>query len=273
MERLIFLFSLKPIVFGLLGMIISGISFPLAGVIILRNDLIPLRYMLMHGVILGGTFAIAFSLPMVPVVAVLNVILVLIMMAVKGRSKTLSVASTSMMVLTMGLASLVSHLFDVPSKDTLELLWGSPFALTQSDLLMLTAIAAVLIIYCIFSFRSMSAIFFDSDVASSLGINVRFHSTIMVLITALVIALSMKVMGALLMDALVILPVLSVSRNSTSLKGVFIKSALTGLALSLAGYLLALLYNLPVSGSLSILAVAFYLLSFAINKVKNKTKK
>ncbi len=272
MERLIFLFSLKPIVFGFIGMIISGLSFPLAGVIILRNDLIPLRYMLMHGVILGGTLSIAFSLPMVPVVALLNVILVFVMMAIKGKGKTLSVASTSMMVLTMGLASLVSHLFDVPSKDTLELLWGSPFALTKTDLFMLTAIAATLTIYCICSFRSMSAIFFDQDVASSLGINVRLHSTIMVLVTALVIALSMKVMGALLMDALVILPVLGVSRNSSSLKGVFIKSAITGLVLSVLGYLLALLYNLPVSGSLSILAVAFYVLATIINKIKRSKK-
>lgn len=268
MERLIFLFSLKPIVFGFIGMIISGLSFPLAGVIILRNDLIPLRYMLMHGVILGGTIAIAFSLPMVPVVAILNIILVFVMMAIKGKGKTLSVASTSMMVLTMGLASLVSHLFDVPSKDTLELLWGSPFALTQVDLFMLSAIALTVILYCVCSFRSMSAVFFDQDVASSLGINVRFHSTIMVMVTALVIALSMKVMGALLMDALVILPVLGVSRNSSSLKEVFIKSSITGLILSVLGYLLALLYNLPVSGSLSILAVTFYLLSFVINKFK-----
>lgn len=268
MQRLLFLFSLKPIIYGLIGMLIAGASFPLAGVIILRNGLIPLRYMLMHGVILGGTLSIAFHLPMVPVVAALNIILVLVLMAMKGRTSTLSVASTAMMVLTMGLASMLSHVFDVPSKDTLELLWGSPFALKVSDLWMLFGVCLILVLYCIIFFRPMTAIFFDTDVASSLGVNVKLHHTVMVLVTALVIALSMKIMGALLMDALVILPVLSVSRNSTSMKGAFVKSSICGLVLSLLGYFFAVLWNLPVSGTLSILAVAYYLLSFLIQKLK-----
>ena len=268
MDRLVFLFSLKPIIFGLIGMAIAGASFPLAGVIILRNGLIPLRYMLMHGVILGGTFAIAFNLPMIPMVALLNIILVIILMMTKSRTSSLSVASTAMMVLTMGLASMVAHLFDVPSKDTLELLWGSPFALTAQDLWLLGAVGIILVLYCLTFFRKMSAIFFDVDVAHSIGINVRLHHTLMVLVTALVIALAMKVMGALLMDALVILPVLSVSRNSSSLKAVFIKSAVCGLVLSLLGYFLAVLLNLPVSGTLSILAVLYYSISFLVRKIR-----
>ena len=273
MERLIFLFSLKPILYGFIGMAVAGVSFPLAGVIILRNGLIPLRYMLMHGVILGGTFAIALNIPMVPIVAVLNIILVLVLMTIKGRAMSLSVASTAMMVLTMGLASMVSHIFDVPSKDTLELLWGSPFALASRDLRLLGTVGLLLVLYCLVFFRNISAIFFDTDVASSLGINVKLHHTVMVMVTALVIALSMKVMGALLMDALVILPVLSVSKNSASLKGVFIKSSVCGLVLSLAGYLLAVVLNLPVSGTLSILAVVYYSLSFLISKFGNRAKR
>ena len=98
MGNLIFLFSLKPIVLGLIGMAVSGFSFPIAGVIILNNGLIPMRYMLMHGVILGGTLAIAWNLPMVLMVMLTNILLVLLMMAVnRSRSMTLANASTAMM--------------------------------------------------------------------------------------------------------------------------------------------------------------------------------
>ena len=54
MSKLVFLFTLKPIIYGFIGMLVSGLCFPLAGVIILRNNLVPMRYMLMHGVLLGG---------------------------------------------------------------------------------------------------------------------------------------------------------------------------------------------------------------------------
>ena len=270
MQRLISLLSLKPIFFGLVGMLISGISFPLAGVIVVQNGLIPMRYMLMHGVILGGVAALVLDIPMLAVVIPLNVILVLIMIHLSKEGHNLSTASSAMMVCTMGLASLVSHLFDVPAKDTLEVLWGSPFALNQTDLLLLATLGALAILYVAFFFIPLSMIFFDKDIASSLGVPVKLHNTIMVLITALIVSVAMRVLGALLIDALLVLPVVGASKNAKSLKQLFIQSSLTGLVLSLAGYLLALLWNLPVSGTLAMLAVVAFIINTVIEKFKRK---
>ena len=270
MQRLISLLSLKPILFGLVGMLISGISFPLAGVIVVQNGLIPMRYMLMHGVILGGVAALVLDIPMLAVVIPLNVILVLIMIHLSKEGHNLSTASSAMMVCTMGLASLVSHLFDVPAKDTLEVLWGSPFALNQTDLLLLATLGALAILYVAFFFIPLSMIFFDKDIASSLGVPVKLHNTIMVLITALIVSVAMRVLGALLIDALLVLPVVGASKNAKSLKQLFIQSSLTGLVLSLVGYLLALLWNLPVSGTLAMLAVVAFIINTVIEKFKRK---
>ena len=270
MQRLISLLSLKPILFGLIGMLISGISFPIAGVIVVQNGLIPMRYMLMHGVILGGVAALVLDVPMLAVVIPLNVILVLVMVRLSKEGRNLSTASAAMMVCTMGLASLVSHLFDVPAKDTLEVLWGSPFALTQTDLILLASLGALAILYIALFFTPISMIFFDKDIASSMGVPVKAHNTVMVLITALIVSVAMRVLGALLIDALLVLPVVGASKNAKSLKQLFIQSSLTGLVLSLVGYLLALLWNLPVSGTLAILAVATFIINTLIEKFKRK---
>jgi len=271
MERLLFLLTLRPIVFGLIGMTISGISFPLAGVIIVRNGLIPMRYMLMHGVILGGIISVAFNLPLVPTVATLNIVLVMVMLSI-NRTTGLGLASTAMMVFTMGLASMTGHVFDVPAKDTLEILWGSPFALVASDLAILAVLSIIVIIYIILCFRPLSMLFFDHDIAQSSGVNVNFHNTLMLLITALVISVAMKLLGALLIDALVVLPVLGSSKNVTGLRQMFIRSSATGLVLSLSGYFIALLINLPVSGVLAMLAAAAYLINLVFRKFKDGKK-
>ena len=91
MEELVKLLALKPILYGLIGMLISGISFPLAGVVIVRNSLIPMRFMLMHGVILGGIFSIGLNLPLIPVVILINVILVLIMSLLNKDKSIISI--------------------------------------------------------------------------------------------------------------------------------------------------------------------------------------
>lgn len=271
MERLLFLFTLRPIVYGLIGMAVSGIGFPLAGVIIVRNGLIPMRYMLMHGVILGGVFSIALGLPLFPVVAALNLVLVAVMIAMNRDGRTsLSMASTAMMVFTMGLASMIGHVFDVPAKDTLEILWGSPFALLTSDLVILCILSVLLVIYVTVCFRPISMLFFDHDIASSSGVNVRFHNALMLLITALTVSVAMKLLGALLIDALVVLPVLGASRNAKSLKAMFINSSVTGFVMSVTGYFISLLLNLPVSGVLAVLAATVYAANLLISKIRTK---
>lgn len=269
MDRLLFLFTLRPIVYGLIGMAVSGIGFPLAGVIIVRNGLIPMRYMLMHGVILGGVFSIALGLPLFPVVAALNLALVALMIAMNWDGRTsLSTASTAMMVFTMGLASMIGHVFDVPAKDTLEILWGSPFALLTSDLVILCILSVLLVVYVLVFFRPVSMLFFDHDIASSSGVNVRFHNSLMLIITALTVSVAMKLLGALLIDALVVLPVLGASRNAKSLKAMFIGSSVTGFVLSVTGYFISLIFNLPVSGVLAVLAAAVYAGNILISKIR-----
>lgn len=272
MSKILFLLSLKPILYGLIGIIISGMTFPVAGVIIIRNRLIPMRYMLMHGVILGGIVSIALNLPLLVAVIPLNIALVLLMMTINKRGLALSDSSTAMMVCTMGFASFCGHVFDVPAKDTLELLWGSPFALTSTDLKILGVLGVLIVLYVTLFFRPISMVFFDSDIASSSGVNVKVHNTVMILFTALIISVAMKLIGALLIDALVVLPVVGISKNCNSLKRLFIASSVTGLALSVIGYLISLLFNFPVSGVLAVLATVVFALNSLIDFVRRKNK-
>ena len=272
MNRILFLLGLKPILYGLIGMIISGISFPVAGVIILHNGLIPMRYMLMHGVILGGILSISMKVPLLAAVIPLNIILVIFMMWMSRRGLNLSSISPAMMVCTMGLASLFGHIFDIPAKDTLELLWGSPFALTVSDLVILGLSGIMIMVYISIFFRQISMVFFDADIASSIGVNVKVHNLTMVLFTALFISVAMKLIGAMLIDALVVLPVIVVSKNASSLKKLFVRSSLTGLCLSVVGYFISLWLNLPVSGVIAVLAALIFAVNSVFEVIRRKIK-
>lgn len=267
-SNLSLIFSLAPITRGFIAMIISGTFFPLCGLMVLRLDLIPLRYMLMHGVILGGALSLALNLPLFPVTLTINLLLIFIMMFFnKSQSFGFSSASAASMVLSMALASILMQLADVPAKDTLNLMWGSPFALTKSDLLILIAISILLLSYIIFNFKNILALFFNKDVAKAIGIKVRLNYTFMILIIALLVALAMKLLGAFLIDSLLILPVLNANlfcgKESSGIKKLFVTSSIFGLVISLLGYSLAVMINWPPAATISLLAVIIYIvLSF-----------
>ena len=262
-DRFALLFSLAPVTRGFIAMLISGFSFPLCGVMLLRLDLVPMRYMLMHGVILGGAISLALNLPILPVTLLINLLLIFAMIFfTRSQSFGFSGASAGAMVFSMALASII-----IPAKDTLSLMWGSPFALTSTDLVVLAALAVLLVLYIILNFRNIVTIFFNSEIAISLGVKVGLHRNIMVLIIALVVALAMKLLGAFLVDALLILPVLSASvvsgKKFLGMKKLFIISSIIGFVLSAFGFLLAVGINWPPAATISMLS-GFAFLIFCI---------
>lgn len=271
-EKFLLLFSLAPILRGFIAMIVSGAAFPLCGVMVLRLNLVPMRYMLMHGVILGGAVSLALNLPLVPVSILINLILIAVMMLFTKNSKFgFNGGSSASMILSMALASVIMHVADVPAKDTLSLLWGSPFALTEVDVYVLAVLGILLGLYIVFNFKNIIALFFNREIAQSLGINVRFHYGVMVCVVALVVALAMKILGAFLIDSLLILPVLTSTvcegKNSGGIKKLFIRSSVFGLLFSVVGYFLAVMINWPPAATISVVSGFVYILVLLVRKV------
>jgi zinc transport system permease protein len=264
-KRMLELLLLPPMLKAFIAIVVGGLAFPTCGVMVLRLDLVPLRYALMHGVILGGAIALALNLPSLPLIIIVNMLVVVLVLKLQSNN---SISSAAAMVFTMGLASLIMHLYDVPAKDSLQLLWGSPFALTYLDLGVLITLCVILFVYIAMNFKKIIALFFDSEIAGSLGINIKFHYSFMVVMIALTVALAMRLIGALLIDSLLILPVLIASKYSKGTKELFIKSSLTGLFLSVLGYLCSLLYNFPLSATIALSAALMYLILTVIEKIK-----
>ena len=261
LEKLTLLFSLAPVLKGFIAMSISGAVFPLCGVMVLRLNLVPMRYMLMHGVILGGAIAMALGVPLLPVTIAVNLLLVfmMLMMTGSGEGRNFGGSSASTMVLSMALASLIMHVADVPAKDTLDLLWGSPFALNHLDIGTLCLLSVILVSYIILNFHNIKNLFFSKEISMSAGINVRFHNTVMVIMIATVVAVAMKLLGAFLIDSLLILPVMCAAPilkklNRNGIRALFIGSSITGLILSVTGYLIAVMADFPPAGTIALLA-------------------
>ena len=250
------LISYPPVYRGLILLLVSGFCFPLGGVFVLRMNILPIRYLLMHGVLLGGAIGLASGLNL----QISSFIVNLFLIAALGHSSKLlkteyGQLSMFFMVASIAAASVITSVFNVPAKDTLALLWGSLYAAGWRELVITASVAAVLLLFTIIFFRHLTAVFYDRDVAASLGIKVRLFEFAVMLITSLVVASAMKLMGALLLDAQIILPVVVAGLLASGLRQTMILSCLLGGAFSVAGFFISLFFDIPVSSGVAIPAV------------------
>lgn len=279
MSEFLSLLLLPPIFRGFIGMMISGICFPLCGVMVVRMKLIPLRYMLMHGVVLGGAIALGAKLPLIPVIIFVNIILILLMILVsKNQSFGFSGGSAAIMVISMALASIISHVKDIPSKDSLNILWGSPFALSVADIIILCFVLCFLLLFVIFNFNNILALFYNREVAVSMGLKEGISYNAVIIFVSFVVALGMKLLGAFLIDALLILPVLCSSsllqcvKKGTGIKKLFVFSCITGFVFASAGYLTAVVTDCPPSGVIALFSGVIFIITSIVNKIINRKK-
>ena len=257
-----------PVFRGFILLLVSGFTFPLSGTFILRMNILPIRYLLMHGVLLGGALGLSFSLN-IPLTAFLVNVFILIILS--GSSSLLDTdyghITMFFMIASIAAASIFISIFNVPAKDTLTLLWGNLYSGNTGSLITAASVGCALIIFSSVYFKQLTAVFHDRDIAGSLGIKVKLFELVIMLITSLVVASAMQLMGALLLDALIIMPVVIAGFLSSGLKQTMIISCVLGGFFSISGFFISLVFDLPVSASVAVPAVLSFIIIAAGKKI------
>ncbi|MEI7422802.1 MAG: iron chelate uptake ABC transporter family permease subunit [Prolixibacteraceae bacterium] len=259
--------SYTPVLKGFIVLILTGIAFPITGVYLLRMNLLPLRFMLMHGAILGGAISLAMEVNPFAGTLVINLLLVLLMTRMSRSLQTdPGQLSAFFMVVSISLAFIVIYRFQVPAKDTLSLMWGSLYTLNGFEFVGTLVFSVLLILFQAIFRHQLRAVFFDIDIARTSGVNEPGFYYAIILITAVTVAAAMKLIGALLLDALLLLPALIASYHAKSYKGMVLWASFWGGLFATAGFLLSLLFELPASSTIAVLASLVFLVLIIIRK-------
>lgn len=268
-----------PVQRGFAALILSGLMLPQAGLAVLRLNLLPLRFMLLHGILLGGALGMALEFSPLAGSLFINLILVSLIIAGGGAFRKDFGARTALfMVLSAALASWIIYRFNVPAKDTLSLLWGSPFLVSRGELLFSILLAAAVLFLRIIFRKPLKVLFFDRELAQSMGIPVRSWTWIIVATVALTVSAAMRILGALLLDLLLLLPALTAGWLSKSFKAASWIASLLGFMLSVTGFFIALILDIPLSAALALPAliltgVIYAARTFMLYRRKKKEKK
>lgn len=259
--------TLTPILKGLIVITIAGLTFPLAGVYLFRLNLLPMRFMLMHGAILGGSMALAFQINPFWTTIGVNLLLVLFMTRSSLILKMdLGQISMFFMVITISLAFIFIYKFNVPAKDTLTLLWGNLYVLSWVEVAGISLFSLSLVAFQYYFRNHLRALFFDREIAFTSGFNESLLYYVVVIVVAITVALAMKLIGALLLDAILLLPPVVASFHAKSLRGMIFGSVMWGGVFATGGFLLSIAIDIPASSAVAALACLVFIVMYLTRK-------
>lgn len=255
-------FNLPFVQNAFVAILFAGAAFPLVGVFIVSLDLIPLRFAMMHVALLGGAVGLFIKMDPMLFGLLFCAMAASVMGPLSERMKIgLGTVSGLFMTLTLALAFVLFYKGQqIHVLQAFSILWGNILSLTRWDIIIVAITSLFVITVVVVFFKEIQAILYDREVALSVGIPEKQIYYLIVFMLGLTIAVSMRLIGALLVDAFVLLPAIAAHLIARSLKQMFLLSSLFGLIAGLGGLNFSLAVDIPASSAIIIIAAVLIIL-------------
>lgn len=148
-------------------------------------------------------------------------------------------------------------------------LFGSITTVTSTDIWIIAIVGIVVLTTLIFLYRQLVYISFDWESAKVAGIPVARINMLLVVLTAVTVVLSMRIVGALLISALMVIPVVTAMQIGRSFRQTIAIAVVLSMAAVVAGLFASYYLNLPAGGAI----VLFSLIFFAVVTVLTKKQR
>jgi zinc transport system permease protein len=166
----------------------------------------------------------------------------------------------------IGLGVVFISLADGFNTDLFNYLFGSVIAVTRSDLWTISAITLIVTVLLLFFYKELFFLSFDEEQAIVSGINKKLVHLVFIIMVALVIASSMRIVGILLVSSLMTLPVAASMRIAKGFKQMFIFSILFGELSVIVGLISAYHLDLAPGGTIVMTAVLILIITIFLKK-------
>ena len=185
--------------------------------------------------------------------------------SIKGDAATALFASSA-----LAIGYTAAKLTSGGNIDISNYMFGSIYTLGREDLIITVVVALiVLTLYALF-YNKLFSVTFDEDFAKATGIKTHLYNSLLACLTAVTVVIGMRMMGTLLISALIIFPVLSAIKLAKSYKSVIITAVVVSLVGFLGGLFLSLALQTSPGSSVVIVNLAIYLICTVFHKILKK---
>ncbi len=151
--------------------------------------------------------------------------------------------------------------------DAFSYFFGSILLISKNDIIVLIALAFAIVILFKFFWSRWSYSSFDGELARSDKVPVVVDNYILSVLIALVILISVKLVGILLVVSFIVLPSATAKVVSKTFSQMTIISALLGIFSAFTGVVIAVLFNIPVGSTIVLFQAFLFLIAIIVGKI------
>lgn len=239
---------------ALLAGVIVGITTAIIGSLVVVNKMVFLSGGIAHSAYGGIGIAVYFGLPMLLSTSVFCIIIaILIAIASYKNKEDLDMLIGLTWAVGMSFGIILVDSTPGYQSDLMSYLFGSLLAVSSSDIYYMSGLLALVVVILTFFYRDILAVSYDREYARLRGVNTKFFYTLILVLSSLTIVISIKVVGLILVIAMLTIPIYVAGFFAKNLFTMILISAGLSIIFTLIG--LTLSYNFNLSSGPSIIIV------------------
>lgn len=164
----------------------------------------------------------------------------------------------------LALAVVLANLARGGAVDFNSYLFGSIATTATSDLYLLAGTVAVIVTVVVTQYQAFLHMSFDEDSARIAGYRVRLLNYLMVTMTAVMVVLAMRIVGGLLISALLVIPVITAAQFTRSFRGTMLLAIVAAVLAVLGGLVAAFYLGVAAGGAIVLVALALFVLALLL---------
>lgn len=256
------IFDYDFMVRALIGGALVGALAPALGIFLVLRRLSLIADTLSHVALMG--VAIGFITKTFPPLAALGATSLAAAAIEQLRARRIMPSDAAMAVFlytALAIAVVVISLAGGFNVDLFGYLFGSVLTIDLTDLWYVAGLTVVVVSFIALFFSELAQISFDSDLARTSGIRVNLMNLALAVLTGATITLSMRIVGVLLVGALIVIPVMTSLRLATGLRAATALAMAIGVLSALLGLTIAFYANVAAGGAVVLTAVGLLILA------------
>ena len=219
-----------------------------------------------HAAVLGVALALAFSISVTVATLAVALAMGLTVSALVGRGhgmdSILGVLAHSALALGLVAISFVEGV----RIDLTAFLFGDILTVTKADLAVIWGGSTLVLALLVWRWVPLLTATLNEELAASAGIDPRREQMVLTLALAVVVALALKVVGALLIAALLIVPAAAARGFARTPEGMAVLAVLFGMAATLGGVWASYMADTPTGPSIVVAAAAIFAVSLGVGR-------
>ncbi|TDD21352.1 metal ABC transporter permease [Nonomuraea diastatica] len=254
---------------ALIAALLVGLCAPAVGTFIVQRRLSLLGDGIGHVALTGVALGFLTGTAPVLTAVIVSVLGAVAIELVRARGRTSGDVALALLFYG-GIAGGVMLMGIAPGGSTTKLnsyLFGAIASVTPEDIWIIAALAAAVIAVVVIFGRELFVLCQDEEMARASGLPVRFLSLLIAVTAALTVVIAMRVVGLLLVSALMVIPVATSQQLTRGFRTTMVLAMLFGVLASVGG-LLASTYSakVPPGAAIVLLALAGFVLALVVGR-------